>query len=194
MTSHLFYEEGSTRLRPEAFEFVLTRELRRAVRSQNFLTLVVFEAAREWDGMKITADAGTLQELGQIIATDVRETDLLGHSETSTLALVLLAADVEHATRVIDRLAFLVEHDESAMPLRVAVGTACCPTHAVGADGLTGHARSRPIARWHSSSGSRPAGRGRLRRAANAEPSAADGTDRAEDLEGSEGSGKEADR
>ena len=44
MTSSSFYEEGSKVLTPGAFEFVLDSELKRAVRSQNFLTLVVVEA------------------------------------------------------------------------------------------------------------------------------------------------------
>ena len=39
-----FFEEGSRLLTPAAFEFVLDGELKRAVRSQNFLTLVVFDA------------------------------------------------------------------------------------------------------------------------------------------------------
>ena len=57
MTSRSFYEEGSKLLTPAAFEFVLDGELKRAVRSQNFLTLVVVEASREWEGMMVTADA-----------------------------------------------------------------------------------------------------------------------------------------
>ncbi len=41
MTSSPFYEEGSKVLTPGAFDFVLDSELKRAVRSQNYLTLVV---------------------------------------------------------------------------------------------------------------------------------------------------------
>ena len=51
MTSSSFYEQGSKVLTPGAFEFVLDSELKRAVRSQNFLTLVTVEASREWEGM-----------------------------------------------------------------------------------------------------------------------------------------------
>ena len=43
MTGSSFYEEGSRLLTPGAFEFVLDSELKRAVRSQNFLTLLVVE-------------------------------------------------------------------------------------------------------------------------------------------------------
>ncbi len=50
MTRSSFYEEGSKLLTPGAFAFVLDSELKRAVRSQNYLTLVVVEARREWEG------------------------------------------------------------------------------------------------------------------------------------------------
>src|SRR5712691_2330204 len=93
MTSSSFYEEGSRLLTPGAFEFVLESELKRAVRSQNYLTLVTVETSREWEGMTMTADDGTLQEVAQIIVREVRDTDVIGHTEKGTLALVLLDAD-----------------------------------------------------------------------------------------------------
>src|SRR5258708_40171742 len=99
MTTTTFYEEGSNLLTPGAFEFVLGSELKRAVRSQNFLTLVVVEARREWEGMTVTADDGTVQQLAQLIGREVRDTDVLGHTEGGTLALVLLDADFEHSTQ-----------------------------------------------------------------------------------------------
>ena len=54
--------------------------------------------------MTVTADDGTLQEVAQLIGREVRDTDLLGHTDKGTLALVLLDADFEHSARVIDRL------------------------------------------------------------------------------------------
>ena len=68
-----------------AFEFVLDSELKRAVRSQNYLTLVTVEASREWEGMTVTADDGTLQEVAQLIGREVRDTDLIGHTDRGTL-------------------------------------------------------------------------------------------------------------
>ncbi len=127
MTSSSFYEEGSKLLTPGAFEFVLESELKRAVRSQNFLTLVTVEASREWEGMTVTADDGTLQQVAQIIAKEVRDTDLLGHTERGTLAIVLLDADFDHSTRVIDRLVSRIENYEFPTVLRIAVGAACYP-------------------------------------------------------------------
>ncbi len=148
MTSSSFYEEGSKLLTPGAFEFVLDSELKRAVRSQNFLTLVVVEAAREWEGIMVTADDGTVQEVAQIIGREVRDTDLLGHTDRGTLALVLLDADFEHSTRVIERVIQRIENYEFPTALRIAVGAACYPTHAVDADSLKRQAMSRPIVNW----------------------------------------------
>ena len=148
MTSSSFYEEGSRLLTPGAFEFVLDSELKRAVRSQNFLTLVVVEASREWEGIMVTADDGTLHEVAQIIGKEVRDTDLLGHTEKGTLALVLLDSDFEHSSRVIDRLVSRIENYEFPTALRIAVGAACYPTHAVDAESLKRQALSRPIVNW----------------------------------------------
>jgi GGDEF domain-containing protein len=152
MTSSSFYEEDSKLLTPAAFEFVLDAELKRAVRSQNFLTLVVVEAAREWEGMTVTADDGTVQEVAQIIGKEVRDTDLLGHTDRGTVSLVLLDADYEHSTRVIDRLIARIENYEFPNALRIAVGAACYPTHAVDAESLKRQAMSRPIAQWRGGS------------------------------------------
>src|SRR5580765_1738311 len=109
MASGSFYEEGSKLLTPSAFEFVLDSELKRAVRSQNFLTLVVVEASREWEGMTVTADEGTLLEVAQIIGKEVRDTDLIGHTSRGTLSVVLLDADFEHSSHVINRLVARIE-------------------------------------------------------------------------------------
>lgn len=143
-----FYEENSKLLTPGAFEFVLDSELKRAVRSQNYLTLVTVEASREWEGMTVTADDGTLQEVAQLIGREVRDTDLIGHTDRGTIALVLLDSDFEHSERVINRLVSRIENYEFPTQMRIAVGAACYPTHAVDADSLKRQARSRPIVNW----------------------------------------------
>jgi GGDEF domain-containing protein len=148
MTSSSFYEEGSKLLTSGAFEFVLDSELKRAVRSQNYLTLVTIEASREWEGMTVTADDGTLQEVAQLISSQVRDTDLLGHTDKGTLAIVLLDADFEHSERVINRVVSRIENYEFPTVLRIAVGAACYPTHAVDADSLKRQALSRPLVNW----------------------------------------------
>ena len=151
-----FYEEDSELLTPGAFAFFLESELKRAVRSQNYLTLVTVEATRELEGMTVTVDEGTMKRVADIIGREVRDTDLLGHTDRGMLALVLLDADFEHSERVINRLVSRMEHYAFPAPLRIAVGAACYPTHAVDADSLKRQALSRPIVKWrgglHSSS------------------------------------------
>jgi GGDEF domain-containing protein len=148
MTGSSFYEESSKLLTSGAFEFVLDNELKRAVRSQSYLTLVTVEASREREGMTVTADDSTLQEVAQIIGSEVRDTDLLGHTDQGVLALVLLDADFEHSERVINRLMSRIESYEFPNSLRIAVGAACYPTHAVDAGALKRQALSRPLVNW----------------------------------------------
>ena len=143
-----FYEEGSRLLTPTAFEFVLDGELKRAVRSQNFLTLVVLEAKREWEGLMMTADDGTVDEVAQLVGREVRDTDLLGKTDKGILSLVLLDADFDSSARVIDRLVSRIDSYDFPTPLRISVGAACYPTHAVDADSLKRQAASRPVVSW----------------------------------------------
>jgi hypothetical protein len=146
--SDSFFEEESRLLKQNAFEFVLDGELKRAVRSQNFLTLVTLETNREWDGMSVTADEGTVEEVAEIVRHEVRDTDLLGHTSQGLLSLVLLDADFDSSTKVIDRLIQRMNSYEFPTPLRISVGAACYPTHAVDADSLKRQAVSHPVVSW----------------------------------------------
>jgi GGDEF domain-containing protein len=143
-----FFEEGSRLLTPTAFEFVLDGELKRAVRSQNFLTLVVLETKREWEGLMVTADDGMVDEVAELVGREVRDTDLLGKTDKGTLSLVLLDADFDSSARVIDRLVSRIDSYDFPTPLRISVGAACYPTHAVDSDSLKRQAVSRPVVSW----------------------------------------------
>lgn len=146
--SESLFEEEKRLLKPNAFDFVLEGELKRAVRSQNFLTLVTLETNREWDGMSVAADEGTVEEVADIVRHEVRDTDLLGYTKGGMLSLVLLDANFENSTKVIDRLIQRMEHYEFPAPLRVSVGAACYPTHAVDAESLKRQAVSHPVVSW----------------------------------------------
>jgi GGDEF domain-containing protein len=148
MASDEFFQEGSRLLTAHAFEFVLDGELRRAVRSQNFVTLVVVETQREWDGMTVNADQGMVQEVAQILGHEVRDTDLLGINDNGELSLALLDADYENSTKVIDRLVQRIDDYEFPTPLRISMGAACYPTHAVDAESLKRQAVSHPVVSW----------------------------------------------
>jgi PleD family two-component response regulator len=142
-----FLEEEDFRvLTPEAFEFVLTNELKRAVRSQNFLTLVLMEPALKGESRdRNAARDAAVREVARLVSRDVRETDLLSHTALGQLSVVLLDADLDNSIRVIDRLMGRLDHYEFARPLTFAVGAACCPTHGSDAASLRRVAESRPI-------------------------------------------------
>ena len=148
MADTFFEEQDSRLLTPHAFEFVLDGEMKRAVRSQNYLTLVVLETRREWDGMTMTADDGTVEEVARIVGHEVRDTDLIGNTESGVLSLVLLDADYDSTTKVIDRLVQRIDDYEFATPLRISVGAACYPTHAVDVDSLKNRAMAHPVVNW----------------------------------------------
>ena len=146
MATDPFLEEDFRVLTPEAFEFVLTNELKRALRSQNFLTLVVVEptpkgAAPGENGERDRA----VREVARLISRDVRETDLISHTGRGRLSVVLLDADMDHSLRVIARLMARLDHYEFAQPLTFEVGAACCPSHGSDADSLRRAAESRPV-------------------------------------------------
>jgi GGDEF domain-containing protein len=140
-----FLDDESRVLTSEAFEFVLNNELKRAMRSQTFLTLLVFEATTERSGAE--GRVPSTAELARLISREVRETDLLTSGKEGRLSLVLLDADLQSSMRVVDRLVSRFEHYEFAAPTTISVGAACCPTH--GADALTLHrtAESRRVRR-----------------------------------------------
>jgi GGDEF domain-containing protein len=114
-------------LNPETFEFVLVNELKRAVRSQNFVTLVMIQPR---SGKQPKA----VDEIAHLLNPELRETDLLAIDE-DTAWMVLLDADLQNSTRVIERVMSRLEHYQFTVPLDIEVGTACCPTH--GADAAT---------------------------------------------------------
>jgi hypothetical protein len=144
------YEEGSKLLTAGAFEFVFEGALKRAVRSQNHLTLVTMAASRESDGD--APDEGMLKEVAQVIGSQVRDTDVMGYADRGTIAIALIDTDFDLSARVIDRLVSCMEAHEFPPALRVAVGAACYPTHAVDADSLKREALSHPMVKWRARS------------------------------------------
>lgn len=137
-------------LTPDTFDFVLTNELKRALRSQNFVTLVLIEPRGS------DTPAG-LREIANLIHPELRETDLLAVDDTS-VSMVLLDADLQNSTHVIERVMTRLEHYQFSTPLDIQVGAACCPTHGsdadtlkrVAADARTGVARREPRGSAHA--------------------------------------------
>ncbi len=140
-----FYSHGSRVLTPGAFDFVLATELKRACRSQSFLTLVALEAQRTWDGLAVAADEGIVSEIADILGHEVRDTDIVASTGPGGLWLVLLDADSDGSRAVIERVMARIDSYRFPTPVSIAVGAASCPTHGVDADSLKREARSRPM-------------------------------------------------
>lgn len=106
------------------FEFVLSNELKRALRSQNFVTLVVMEPCGG-------DPAAAVPEIAGLVGRELRETDMLAIDGTAVW-MVLLDADVHHSAGVINRVMAALEDYQFTTPVEIEAGAACCPTH--GAD------------------------------------------------------------
>jgi GGDEF domain-containing protein len=146
VTADSFLDEDFRVLTSEAFDFVLNNELKRAVRSQNFLTLVHVEptvrgAQNGGNGDREIA----VREIARLISREVRETDLLAQTGKGRLSIVLLDADMPNSLGVIERLMSRLDHYEFTQPLAIEVGAACCPTHGADADSLRRAAEARPV-------------------------------------------------
>jgi hypothetical protein len=115
-------------LTTETFDCVLTNELKRALRSQNFVTLVSMEPhSRE--------PAVAVGEIARLVSAELRETDLLAMDATR-VSMVLLDADLQDSTRVIERVMTSLGHYQFPAPVEIEVGMACCPTHGADLDTL----------------------------------------------------------
>jgi GGDEF domain-containing protein len=141
--------DGPRVLTKDTFAFELDVELRRAVRTRNHLTLIVVEADREAAGATAAVDDTALQTIVESFARAVRDTDLMGYLEHAALGLVLLDADFERSTQVIDRLIARLDTSQLDTAVRIAIGAACYPSDGVDAGSLEHGALSRPIVSWH---------------------------------------------
>jgi hypothetical protein len=146
MNPDTFLDEDFRVLSPEAFEFVLNNELKRALRSQNFLTLVHVEPTmRGTTGAAPAEREQAVKEIARLVSRDVRETDLLAYTSQGRLSLVLLDSDLPSSLGVIDRLMSRLDHYEFQRPLAFEVGAACCPTHGADVDSLRRAAEARSV-------------------------------------------------
>ena len=146
MPSDPFLEEDSRVLTPEAFDFVLSNELKRALRSQNFLTLLVLQPMPKPASPPVDRTRA-VRQVARLISREVRDTDLISQTGEGRLSVVLLDADMQNSMRVIDRLMSRFDHYEFPTPLTIEVGAACCPTHGADADSLRRAAEARPVHR-----------------------------------------------
>jgi diguanylate cyclase (GGDEF)-like protein len=156
MTADPFLDEDYRVLTPEAFEFVLNNELKRALRSQNYLTLVSVKPhiAGVPDGNGERDHA--VRQIARLISHDVRETDLLAETGKGRLSLVLLDADLQNSMTVIERLRARLDAYAFPKPLTLEIGAATCPTHGADIDSLRRAAEAQAIQTRRDDRGTAP--------------------------------------
>ena len=143
-----FLDDGSRVVTLEAFDFIFRNELKRAVRAQNFLTLLRVEPSpvAKTDRPTVT------RQLARLVGSDVRETDLVAEGDAGRVWVLLLDTDLRSSMSVLDRLLARFGHYEFVTPIELDIGVACCPTH--GTDIDSPQARDRRAARtgrfWRS--------------------------------------------
>ena len=143
MASDPFLHEDFRVLTPEAFDFVLNNELKRAVRSQNFLTLLL--VAPTLTDRERVPQGEVVGEVARLVSREVRETDLLSQTTDGQLSVVLLDSDLHNSMQVVDRLLARFQHYEFETPVVVEVGAATCPTHGADAETLRRAAEAHPV-------------------------------------------------
>jgi GGDEF domain-containing protein len=145
MSTDRLPDEDFRVLTSELFDFVLNNELKRALRSQSFLTLIHVEPTIRGVAAGNATHDDPVRAIAKLISRDVRATDLLAHTGRGRLSLVLLDADLQNSMGVIDRLMSRLDHYEFPQPLAIEVGAACCPTHGADVDSLRRAAEARPV-------------------------------------------------
>ncbi len=127
-----FLDDGSRVVTLEAFDFIFRNELKRAVRAQNFLTLLRVEPSPVAKTDRPTVS----RQLARLVGSDVRETDLVAEGEAGRVWVLLLDTDLRSSMSVLDRLLARFGHYEFVTPIELDIGVACCPTHGTDIDSL----------------------------------------------------------
>ena len=137
---------------PGAFDFVLDTELKRAVRAQNFLTLVVRRDAPRVGGPDASPPTtATLTELARRRrARGARHRPARPHRHAARCRWC--CSTPTSSTRAASSIALVEPHRQLRVPdaAHIAVGAACYPTHAVDAESLKRQAVTRPIVNWRA--------------------------------------------
>lgn len=132
MQGEPFLDDASRVVTLEAFDFIFRNELKRAVRAQNFLTLLQLETTPVAKHER----ANVIRQLGRLVAADVRETDLVAEGEGGRVWLLLLDTDLRNSMSVVDRLLSRFRHYEFSTAIGIDIGAACCPTHGTDIESL----------------------------------------------------------
>ncbi len=132
MPSDPFIDDSLRVVTVEAFDYIFRNELKRAVRAQNFLTLLQLETSP----VPKHERSGIVRQVARMVGGDVRETDLVAEGESGRVWVLLLDTDLRNSMSVVDRLLARFRHYEFSTPIDIDIGAACCPTHGTDVEAL----------------------------------------------------------
>ena len=120
------------------FRYLAELEVLRAMRYQNYATLILIEVDRH------LRDDGNLEKLLQIVREEIRVTDLVGQISQTRLGIILLHADPRSACipseRILSRAkAYFHGQGNGCM---ISVGGVCCPNHGTDKETLISRAEA----------------------------------------------------
>lgn len=119
----------------EVFGALVAIELKRSLRYQNYLTLLLIEARSGGAAGGERQNGNVASKLTALVRAVIRETDLIGAPEENLLTIVLLNSDNRTANRVAERLSSWVSQ-YLGVGNHLSIGGACFPTHATDLRGL----------------------------------------------------------
>ena len=137
---HLATIDGLTGLaNRRTFEAALNREVARAVRSGDPLSLLLvdidfFKKVNDIHGHQMGDDV--LRHVGQVLATHGRELDLPARYGGEEFAVLLPGCPPEEALGVAERLRAGIAADDSPLPVTASVGLAAIHRNAMDGEGL----------------------------------------------------------
>lgn len=138
--------DSSRIMTPRVLQFVLNRELQKALKSRTAFTVLTITVERS--AIEPRTDERTLSEIDALIEQGMRERDFIGHVEAGSTAVVLLNSDYPRAMRVADRLVAGLEGRHFPALIKIIIGAACYPNHATSASSLIRWALSHPVSTW----------------------------------------------
>lgn len=105
------------------FNYLVQLEILRAIRYQNYVTLLLMEPDQD------VHDAAKLKEVGNVLKQELRTTDIIGRLNSIQFGAILVHADVKSACIASERLKnriqeYFYRQDHG---LTISVGGACCP-------------------------------------------------------------------
>jgi GGDEF domain-containing protein len=125
---------GNVLSNSDAFFSLLELELKRGLRYQNFISILLIEVNPPFRRGGSLNEENFLKKMVSLLTMQIRDTDLIGPTTPNRLAAVLLYSDKQSALKVADRLSSCMQDyfgaDNGGRRASLGFGIACFPTHA----------------------------------------------------------------